>query len=272
MSAGKEISIEKLGIIAGSGTLPRDLYQRCLELGIECHVIGFKAHTNYITPDFWGNIGKASKIRNYLKENEIHDVVFIGAIKRPNLWSLRPDWFAIKFFLKAWLESFGDSNVLSSARKELESLGIHLHGIHKFLPALLLPQGIISHTKPNKAMQGDILIGVKEAREWGAQDKGQAVIVKDGEIIAREGKAGTSKMIELYGEKGAILVKMCKPQQDHDMDLPTIGPRTVELCAMKEMAGIVGQATHTLVAEQEEVIKLANANNIFLLGQEVTDG
>lgn len=270
MSAGQEISInkeiKKLGIIAGSGTLPRNLYQHTINMGIECHVIGFKGYTNYITPDLWGVIGKSSQIIKYLKQNKIEDLVFIGGIHKPNISSLRLDWVTLKFFFKTWKRSFGDSNVLSSARKELESMGFHIHGIHKFLPNLLMPEGILGTVQIDNIPFDDIALGIEEAIEWGRVDKGQAVIIKDGEVIARENKKGTNWMINHYGEPNAILVKMCKPQQDKDMDLPTIGPKTVQFCANKKMAGIVGDAGNMLMAEQKEVIHLANKNNLFILG------
>ncbi len=271
MSAGQKISINKLAIIAGSGTLPRDLYQRATSLGIECHVIGFKGHTNYITPDLWGNIGKASKIISYLKDNKINDIIFIGAIDRPNLWGLRPDWITFKFFLKTLLKSLGDSSLLSSARSEIEKMGFRFHGIHRFLPELLLPGGLLGTVEIHNILNEDITLGVNEALNWGEQDKGQSILVKNGQILAREDKGGTNKMIENYGEKNAVLVKMCKPQQDHDMDLPTIGAKTIQLCAEKNIAGIIGHAGNMLVAERDDVIRLANNNGVFVYGQVVED-
>lgn len=273
MSASQENSltpnIKKIGIIAGSGTLPRDLYQRCQKLGIECHVVGFKGHTNYITPDFWGKIGKASKIIRYLKENEIENIIMIGGISRPTIFSLRPDWLTFKFFAKTWFRSFGDSTLLSAARSEIEKMGFKMHGVHQFLPELLMPEGLLGKFGVPQAVQDDVQFGVHRALEWGERDKGQAVIIKGGVVLARETKSGTSQMIKTYGVKDAILVKMCKPQQDPDMDLPTIGPETANLCADKQMAGIVGHAGQMLIAEQDKLIEVANRRGIFILGQVV---
>ena len=270
MSASEKISIDsnikKLAIIAGSGTLPRDLCRRVQRVSVECHVIGFKGYTNYITPDFWGQVGRASRIIQYLKDNDIQDIVFIGGIDKPNILSLRPDWVALKFFIQTWLRSFGDSNVLTAARQQLEAMGFTVHGIHKFLPELLMPQGDIGSTSVQNTTHETIALGVREALQLGHDDKGQAVIVNNGRVIAREGKRGTNRMIETYGSPGAVLVKMCKPQQDKDMDLPTIGPRTVQLCAAKKMDGIVGHAGHMLIAEQDKTVQLADKHRLFIHG------
>ena len=271
MPARKEISInnlsiKKLAIIAGGGVLPRRLLEACQAAGIECFVIGFRGYTDQLHPDFWGRIGASAKIIRALQEQHIQNLVMIGAIKRPSLFDLWPDWVTAKFFFKAWRNSFGDSGLLSAARKELEKIGMTLHGIHQFLPELLMPEGLIGHHLPRDGHQIDVQVGLKAARELGVQDIGQAVIVKDGEVIAQEDKHGTNALIKKHGCEGAILVKMCKPQQDKDLDLPTIGTETLRLCAEKKMAGIVGQAGQTLLVEQEEVRKLANASGIFVLG------
>ena len=276
MSAPKEnrakisidASIKKLAIIAGSGTVPRDLYQRCCEHNIDCVVVGFKGHTNYITPDFWGSISKVNTIINYLKKHDVSDMVFIGGVTRPHLFSLRPDWFTFKFFFKAWVKSFGDSSLLSAARTLLEKIGFRLHGAHKFLPELLMNEGVLGDVNLTNISNDDIAFGVKKALELGQQDIGQAVILKDNKIIAQEDKNGTNAMILNHGIEGAILVKMCKPQQDIDMDLPTIGPKTVQLCTDKKMLGIVGHAGYMLMAQQDEVLKRANDNGLFIYGQQ----
>lgn len=275
MSAGQEISInsnepiKKLGIIAGGGTLPRDLCLAVQAQNIECHVIGFKGYTNFVTPDFWGKIDKSSKIIAYLNHHKIKDIVFIGAIDRPNIWQLRPDWITFKFFFTAWIKSLGDSSLLSAARTELQKMGFTLHGIHSFMPELLMPEDILGKVEIHNTPHDDIYLGVKEALEWGASDKGQAVIVNNGEVIAREDSNGTNYMIDNFGQAHAILVKMCKPQQDTDLDLPTIGLSTVQHCIDKKMAGIIGHAGKMLVAEKEEMLKLANENNIFILGYNI---
>ncbi|MEM8833415.1 MAG: UDP-2,3-diacylglucosamine diphosphatase LpxI, partial [Pseudomonadota bacterium] len=85
-------------------------------------------------------------------------------------------------------------------------------------------------------------------------------------VIAREGKQGTSAMIRENGQMGAILIKACKPQQDRALDLPTIGPETVLLCAQKNMKGIIGEAGKTLIVEQDRVKQIADEKGLFVFG------
>jgi hypothetical protein len=270
MSAREKISlnpsVSRLGIIAGSGVLPARLVEACEEQGIDYKIIGLGKETDCVTPDLHSRIGSSGKTLRYLREQGIHDVVLIGAVKRPNLFNVWPDWFSFKFFFRVLFKSMGDSSLLDAARQLLEGEGLIIHGVHEFLPELLLQEGVIGAHAPPDKYQLDIQLGLKESQELGRHDIGQAVIVKDGQVIGREDKRGTSALIKAHGTAGAILVKTCKPQQDRNLDLPTIGPETARLCAERKMAGIVGQAGETLLVEREKTARIADANGLFLMG------
>lgn len=270
MSAREKVSlttsIPKLGIIAGGGLIPRQLQQACANQNIQTVTIGIKGATDHVSPDFWTRIGTSGKTLAWLEKENIKDVVFIGAVKRPSLMNLWPDWETAKFFFKIWFKSLGDNTLLCAVREELAKRGVTVHGVHKFLPELLTPEGVIGNHVPKSGDQVTIQLGIQQARKLGLEDLGQAVIMKGREVIAREDSKGTSALIRKHGCEGALLVKTCKPQQDRDLDLPTIGPETVKLCAEKKMSGIVAQAGASLLVERQEVVRIADANGIFVIG------
>ncbi len=263
---GLNSNIPKLGVIAGAGIIPVDLLYACQLQDIETVSIGIKGSTDCLTPDFWSRVGTSAKTLKIFQDQNIKDIVMIGAVKRPNFFEFWPDWVTAKFFFKAWMKSFGDDSLLSAMRAELESMGFRIHGIQKFLPELLMPEGLICGKLPTDLQGLDIQLGLKASQELGRQDIGQAVIVKNGQVIGCEDKKGTSALIRKYGREGAILVKSCKPQQDKDLDLPTIGPETVKLCAGMGMAGIIAQAGHSLLVEKKFVEKIAGTHGIFVMG------
>jgi DUF1009 family protein len=269
----KDLSLypPRLGIIAGGGVIPEKLVAFCRENNIEPVVIGLEGQTDRVEPDYWGRIGQATKILLYLRIKKVEHVVMIGAVQRPDILTLWPDWETFWFFVKIWLGSFGDSKLLSAAKAEMEKRGFIVRGVHEFLPELLMPAGALTRYLPPPVTDDDIELGMIAARKLGEADKGQAVIVKNGSIIGREDKSGTSALIRAHGQPGAILVKMCKPQQEKELDLPTIGPETVRLCANRKMAGIVGQADATILADREETIKLAEAANMFVFGMSLDE-
>lgn len=102
-------------------------------------------------------------------------------------------------------------------------------------------------------------------------DIGQSLIVAQKQIIAVEAAEGTDAMIKRCGDlnisfkKDAILVKMKKLNQSGKADLPTIGADTIKNCKLNGITGIAIQAGATLIIDKDEVIKLADQSEIFLI-------
>ena len=63
-----------------------------------------------------------------------------------------------------------------------------------------------------------------------------------------------------------MLVKAPKPGQDRRFDLPSIGPRTIELAARAGLAGIAVTAGSTMIAEAQAAIAAADRDKIFVVG------
>jgi len=278
MSAFKEIT--KIGILAGSGDMPRLLVEACRRQGIDPFVValGHEVDFKWLSDDIVYKFiapGKAGMIIDAFKEWSVSDLVMIGAVRKPSIIGLIPDKVAIEFLgayapkplsSNTLLKDWTDDSLLSKLRTFLEGKGFSLHGAHAFLPDILSPEGGIGSV-PYDAYQEDIQVGVRNALEWGKKDKGQAVIVRDGEVVAREKRRGTDAMIRKYNrQKGAVLVKMCKPEQDRDLDLPTIGLRTVQMAADSGFAGIAVHAGASFFLDREEAVALADAAGLFIVG------
>ncbi|MCM2344749.1 MAG: LpxI family protein, partial [Alphaproteobacteria bacterium] len=98
-------------------------------------------------------------------------------------------------------------------------------------------------------------------------------------VLGIEATEGTDELIRrcgMYRKKGnsGVLVKLAKPGQDETLDLPTIGPDTVRLCAEAGMIGIVLETGRSLVVEPDEVSFLANQHKLFVMAitpEEVSD-
>jgi DUF1009 family protein len=63
-----------------------------------------------------------------------------------------------------------------------------------------------------------------------------------------------------------VLVKAPKTGQDHRIDLPSIGPDTIERVAAAGLAGIAVVAGSTVVAETERIATAADRAKLFLIG------
>lgn len=265
-------NIHKLGIVAGGGALPRALIERCKKQAIQTHIVGLK---NFIDDDTPSNIiipiGSAGKIFKAFHAQAISDLVLIGKLGRPKITDLKPDIKTLSFFARLGKKAFngqlGDDGLLKALRDELEVDGFRLHGVHKFLPELLAGEGTLTTTAPSVAAQADIALGLVASQKLGAEDIGQSVIVHDGVVVGREDMRGTDALIR--GARAGVLIKTCKPQQDRDLDMPTIGVKTVLAAHEQGLSGIAVQAGETLIAQRDETIKLADQYGLFIVGMRV---
>ena len=105
------------------------------------------------------------------------------------------------------------------------------------------------------------------AKKFGESDKGQAVIIGDGMIILKEDSEGTDSLINRFKHhknyKFTCLVKVSKPKQDLRIDLPTIGPKTIENIIKAGIKGIIVEHNKTFVENPDLTFKLIKKNSIF---------
>lgn len=275
MFMNSENPISKLGIIAGGGVLPGKLAQACADQGIMPFMVGLKTQSEAGPVErydhLWTRLGKAGKIISTLKSKGIQDLVLIGSIRRPSLAELRPDWWAAKFFARAGLKALGDNDLLSLLREALENEGFCVHGAHRFMADLLAPEEVLTKVATDEAAMRDIRRGFEVSQVLGALDVGQAAVVQEGLVLGVEGIEGTDGLIARCAAlkregRGPVLVKSCKPQQDQDLDMPTIGPETALKCAEAGFSGIAVQAGATLLVDLEQVIEIADQNGMFVIG------
>lgn len=265
-----------VGIIAGGGALPRRLVESCRARGRDVFVLALEGEAERETvagvPHGWCRIGAAAKGLKLLRDNGVAELVIAGGVRRPSLAAIRPDWRAAKFFAKVGYRLLGDDGLLSAIAKELEIEGFRLIGAHELLDAAAaVPEGPLGRLTPGADTRSDIDRGVEIARAIGALDIGQAVVVQQGLVLGVEAIEGTDALLRRCAGLrrdglGGVLVKVEKPGQERRIDRPTIGPQTIRLAAEAGLAGIAVEAGSTLLLDRDEVVRIADAAGMFVLG------
>lgn len=273
--------VKKIGVIAGGGVLPVKLLEACDRKNIETFIVGFEGQTDpgliQGRSHLWTRLGAAGHVIKTLKSHGIRDLVFIGAMRRPTIAELRPDFKAAEFFAReSWKIIGGDNGFLEALRDFLGREGFRLHGIHAFADNLITPEGVIGRYEPEKQDWLNIEKGVEISQQLGLLDIGQSVIVQEGMVLAVEAAEGTDQLIGrskslMRRGRGGVLVKTCKPQQDKSFDLPTIGPKTVQNAADSGLAGIAIHAGQSLLIDAEEVAQIADKHKMFVIGINVQE-
>jgi DUF1009 family protein len=90
----------------------------------------------------------------------------------------------------------------------------------------------------------------------------------DADLTLEEGVLG----VVAPGRWRGVVAKAPKPIQERRIDLPVIGPDTVERAAAAGLAGIAGEARGVLVVERERLIETADRLGLFVIGVALEEG
>ena len=212
------------------------------------------------------SIGKFGKIINLIKEKKSNKVLFAGKIAKPKFSSLRLDFKGIYYMpivIKA--AKLGDAAIIKSIIKILNNENIKVISSIFFNTELALKTGNYTKLKPNNTDKKSINKGINYFNKLNNFDHIQAMIVKNGKVIAKEDNKGTQKMLsKLKKKSGGILIKFPKKKQDLRMDLPTVGLNTFRDCKKFGLKGIVLKSRKNIFLNRVECINFANKNRIFI--------
>lgn len=275
MSEARDVGEGPLAIIAGSGSLPFTVAQAAREKGRAvvlfpirdaadpARVAAYRHH--------WIGIGQLSRLRRLAKAEGCREMVLIGGVVRPPVWQVLLDPEGLRLALRV-LKAFsgGDNRLLSMLLTQLETYGFTIRGAHEIAPQIVMSVGLLGSRRPDAPQRADIARGLAELDANSPRDVGQAAVVDAGEVIAIEGPEGTDRMLaRLAGTRRngtGVLVKAPKLGQDRRIDLPSVGPKTVESAARAGLAGIAVLAGSSIVAEPERFAADADRAGIFVVG------
>ena len=275
------MSWRKLGLIAGGGDLPIVLAEHCAAIGCDYFVARIEPFANAALerhPGVTLNLGEMGGRMQALKSAGVDAVVLIGQVPRPDLSQLKLDERAqamIPAFLAA--AGKGDDALLRLLLEEHEREGFRVLGAEDVMGDLLAPAGIWGAMAPSDAQRKDIVKAARIAAAIGSFDVGQGVVVAGGVPLAVEAQEGTDAMLARVASlptsvRGApenrrgVLVKRPKPIQERRIDLPTVGPTTLQGVAAAGLAGIAVEAHGALAVRRDDMIAEANRLGIFLYG------
>lgn len=224
----------------------------------------------------WIHVGQFGRVMRIARAQGCREIVLIGSLVRPSLWSRWPDWTTLKM-LPRIVAAYrgGDNHLLSNVAKLVEQQGFTLRGAHEVAPEILAPRGALGRLRPSAGDEADIALALDYLATAGRFDIGQAAVVVNRHIVAVEAAEGTDGMLarvaalraegRIPAPKG-VLVKAPKPQQDRRFDLPSIGPKTVEAAAGAGLAGVAVIAGETVVADPAALADAADRAGLFVIG------
>ena len=214
------------------------------------------------------------KILQILKLNNISEIILLGKIDRPNLKKFKLDGEIDKYLPllhNAYKE--GDDFLLKSILNIFKKYGYLIKSPLDLSASYLLNKKDFKidpdlRTKMDIKKGRDILIALSKF------DNAQSIVIIDGYIHAIEAAEGTDQMLKrvieirkrnktIHENKG-VLIKMAKKNQSMLVDLPVLGPKTIEIVSKANLASIALDPLSTLILNKETFLKKAKKESINL--------
>jgi len=262
-----------IGLIAGGRQFPILVAQGVKAHGGKLIVAGFTGHTNMdVVPyaDVWQELklGKLGKLIRFFKDNNVDKIIMAGTINKPKVMDVRYlDMRALKLIFRQ--KNKGDSAILGSLAAELEREGMPVVPAHEYLPELLTPQGTLTSREPDEREWEDLAFAWKIAKELGRMDIGQCLVVREGIVSAVEALEGTDATIRRgceLGGSGCVVIKVFKPGQQEQVDLPSLGLDTIKAMVEGGATCLGVEAEKSLFFDRDEAISFAQDNRITIVG------
>jgi UDP-2,3-diacylglucosamine hydrolase len=271
-----------LAVICGGGSLPFAVADAVARRGRRVVLFGLQG---WVDPQrivayrhHWASFGQFGWFCRVARAEGCRDVVFIGSLVRPAIWRLRPDFKTLRLLPRIFrIFRGGDDHLLSGVASIFEENGFRLIGAHEIAPEILMQEGPLGRERPSSRDHADIMKGLALLNATSPFDMGQAAVVSDERVIAIEAAEGTDRMLSRVAQlRGSgqivaasnrgVLVKAAKRGQDRRLDLPSIGPQTIEGAKRAGLAGIAVTAGSTIVAEPDRIGVAADREKLFVIG------
>lgn len=276
--------MDKIGIIAGAGRMPFLVARGIAAAGSEPVIA---ALDGFASPRLEGEVSDDKYFRRvgvtrmgqwirHFKRNGITRAVMIGSVSKRDMYCRNrilkyfPDLRTVLIWYLKVRGDKRDAALLLAAADELAGEGITLVSNTEYCGDNVATLGVMTKGQPPAGVKLDIEFGWKIARASADLDIGQALAVKEHDIIAVEAIEGTDAMIARAGELchsgGWTLIKVARTDQDMRFDVPTIGPKTIRNLNAAGCKCIVVEAEKTMIADKTDTLELADKLGISVVG------
>lgn len=277
MDSGKIV-----GLIAGQGRLPFLVADGARRAGCKVVCIGLAdsvepSLAEHVDVFFHGAIARPGGWMRKLRTYGVRETIMVGRVAKTRIYTpwrivkYLPDWRAIRiWYWRLRKKDKRNDTVLRAIADEFASGGIFLEDSTMYCKEHLATEGVMTQSQPPASVWEDINFGWDLLKKIGELDIGQAVAVREREIIAVEAIEGTARMIERAGalckKGGWTLLKAPRAHHDMRFDVPCIGPDTIESLKQHGARCVVVEKEKTIIIDKPETLALADKLGIAVVG------
>ena len=264
--------VKRIGLIAGNGKFPLMFAKEARRRGLEVIAIAIKNDASplilpLVKKAFWLGLQEYSKMFDIFKEQNIKKVIMAGQVNPKKLFYKNVGDETLQKLLAGVKDKRPDT-VFGAVADMLAKHSIELIDSTLFLEDYLPNKGVLTKCIPDERIWNDVRFGFEIAKKIAGLDIGQTMVVKNGAIVAVESIEGTDAAILRGGhlaDKGIVVIKVSKPNQDMRFDIPVVGPRTIQYMSRVKAACLAIEAQKTLVIDPKICIREADKNHISIV-------
>ncbi|MGP1345949.1 MAG: LpxI family protein [Phycisphaerales bacterium] len=270
-----------LGLIAASGRLPILVAQGMRALGHPVIGLGLGRQYPEELPDLCDDFETAPLLRlagwgRSLRRRGVQHAVMVGRIDKASLlyswWAvlrLLPDARAFRMYRRIWRD-LRSHRILAAIADELADDGVMLIDSTHPIPDHMATVGTMTRREPSSHAKRDIEFGWPMLTQLLQLDIGQAIAVRQRDVIAVEAIEGTDRLIERAGDlcRGNpwTLLKGARLGHDRRADVPTVGPATIERLAGAGARCLALAAGDVIMVDKPITLALADQLGIAVVG------
>lgn len=272
-----------MGLIAGQGVLPLIVARGIRDAGQQVCAVGLRDQFDRTLPDHCdafatAGIAQIGRWIRHLRKHDVSEAIMVGRVAKSRMHEplrlLRqlPDWRSLNIWYRRLRTDRRNAAVLAAVADELEANGITLIDSTRYITEHLATPGVMGAIELARGERADLEFGWPLLERIVTLDIGQAIAVRDRDVIAVEAVEGTDRMIDRAGDlcraRDWSLLKTAKADHDRRADVPAIGVETVERVARAGGRCIAIGAGRVILLDRPAVVAAADREGIALVGIE----
>ncbi len=273
---------DTLGLIAGQGRLPFMVVEGARHAGLRVAAIGLAGHCDPALRDLCDAYRDAAVLRlggwaKKLRGMGASSAVMVGRVEKSRrvddplrMFREMPDLTTALVWYRRLRHDRRSPAILRAVADTLAQGGVPLIDSTAYITEHLASPGVMTRRGPTREELSDVRFGWPLLRQTLALHIGQAIAVKERDVLAVEAIEGTDRMIERVGQLcargGWTLLKGAHPDHDRRADVPTIGEPTIRRLAQAGARCAALGAGDVILIDKPRTLALADELGVAIIG------
>lgn len=271
-----------VGLIAGGGRLPIIVAEGLRSQGHRVHTLGLAGQFDEELLRFCDTFRRVGVLKvgswgRLLRRQGVRHAIMVGRVDKARMMhhpgtiiSNIPDWRTAVAWYRTLRHDRRSHVLLNAIAEELQRSGVQLIDSTAPIPESLAVAGVMTRRQPTADQRADVSFAWPLLNETLRLDIGQAIAVRDRDVIAVEAVEGTDRMIDRVAQlcklPGWTLCKGARAGHDRRADVPTVGEQTIKNLHQAGGRCLALAAGDVIMIDKQSMLDLADHLGVAVIG------